>query len=410
MPPRQASRDRDPETPQPIPILFFTVFRGFATGGPTFTRNLLLEIDRERLRPILVSNEESPLTDEARRLGIDTVVVALDSELTSRNRRLMSASLAAQLRGLGNVLRHNREIARIAKQHRVQVFWGSGIRSIALIALAAFVRRAPLVWNVGFSYDFGRRAWLPKLVKWVCFLLCRVVVTEASNQPPQMFGRFVCRAFPGKFVTLPPGIAAERMTELTAPRDPSVEAAGRFRVLHVGSIHANKNQLMLVRALPGLVEAHPEIQVDLAGPVQDEAFDEQIRRFVAEHKLEDHVRLLGWRDDVPQLMSESDVLVICSNSEGIPNAVREAMYARLPVVATAVGGLPEIVSDGETGLLVPKGDSERLREALALLVDDPERRRAMGLRAREIVEQRYSLAAWARGYNDLFARLALKRR
>ena len=263
------------------------------------------------------------------------------------------------------------------------------------------------MWNVGFSYEFGKRAWLPKLVKWSCLLLSRVVVTQASNQPVRMFGRVVCRLFARKFVTLPPGIARERVAALTEHRGKSEDPdAERFRILHVGSIHPNKNQLMLVRALPGLVEAHPGIHVDLAGPVQDEPYAEQIRRFVAKEKLEHHVRFLGWRDDVPKLMCESDALVICSNTEGIPHVVREAMYAGLPVVATAVGGLPEIVVDGETGLLVPKGDAQRLQEALTVLLEDPSMLRAMGSRAREVVKEKYSLEAWAQNYNDLFVRLA----
>lgn len=405
-----AGSDRSPETVPRVPILFFTFFRGFATGGPTTTRNLLLQIDRDRLRPILITQEESPLVDEARALGIDTVILPLAPELKSRNRSLLSSSLGQKLKSLANVFRHNREIARIAKEYDARVFWGGGIQSIVLIGIAARALRVPLVWNVGFSYDFGKGSWLPKLVKWSCLLLCRIVVTQASNQPPRMFGDVVCRLFPKKFVTLPPGIAEDRVAALSeALRESVAKDEERFRILHVGSIHPNKNQLMLVTALSGLVngpDAHRQVQVDLAGPIQDEVYAERIRQFIAEEKLADHVHFLGWRDDVPKLMSQSDALVLCSNSEGIPHAVREAMYAGLPVVATAVGGLPEIVVDQETGLLVPKGDSERLREALAFLLEDPERCREMGVRAREVVEKKYSLVAWAQNYNDLFVRLA----
>ena len=102
----QTSRtDRGPETKPPVPMLFITLFRGFATRGPIFTRNLRLQIDCKRLRAILVSTEGNPLIEDARIPGIDTVVLPLVSELTSRNRRLLSATVGEKLRSLGNPIR-----------------------------------------------------------------------------------------------------------------------------------------------------------------------------------------------------------------------------------------------------------------------------------------------------------------
>jgi glycosyltransferase involved in cell wall biosynthesis len=105
------------------------------------------------------------------------------------------------------------------------------------------------------------------------------------------------------------------------------------------------------------------------------------------------VHLLGERDDVPALLAQGDLFVLSTLSEGMPIAVLEAMAAGLPVVASAVGGIPEIVVDGETGLLVPPGnDPAPLAAAIRELLGDPERRRRMGEAGRRRVEERHDVA------------------
>jgi glycosyltransferase involved in cell wall biosynthesis len=103
--------------------------------------------------------------------------------------------------------------------------------------------------------------------------------------------------------------------------------------------------------------------------------------------LGERVRLLGFRADVPRLLTAADLLVISSRREGLPNVALEAMAARRPLIATAVSGTPEVVRDGETGLLVPPAAPESLAAALSALAGDPVRRRQMGERGRRRVEQ-----------------------
>jgi glycosyltransferase involved in cell wall biosynthesis len=101
------------------------------------------------------------------------------------------------------------------------------------------------------------------------------------------------------------------------------------------------------------------------------------------------VVMTGRRMDVPKLVHAFDVFALSSKSEGLPLVVPEAMAAGLPIVATAVGGLPSVVDEGETGLLVPV-DEAALAAALARLERDRDKARAMGARAREVALDRYS--------------------
>ena len=97
-----------------------------------------------------------------------------------------------------------------------------------------------------------------------------------------------------------------------------------------------------------------------------------MRQLAADLGLAGRVHFLGQRRDIPDLLAALDIFVLPSHSEGVSLALLEAMAAGLPVIATAVGGLPEVVTDGENGLLIPPKDPEALAAALARLLADPD--------------------------------------
>jgi glycosyltransferase involved in cell wall biosynthesis len=120
--------------------------------------------------------------------------------------------------------------------------------------------------------------------------------------------------------------------------------------------------------------------------------------------LETAVRLCGPRRDIPDLLARCDVFALSSRSEGGPISVLEAMAAGLPVVASDVGGVGEIVVDQQTGLLVPPGDPDALAAALERLLADPALRHRLGAAGRERAAQRFSLGALRAAHLELYAR------
>jgi glycosyltransferase involved in cell wall biosynthesis len=119
------------------------------------------------------------------------------------------------------------------------------------------------------------------------------------------------------------------------------------------------------------------------------------------YRLDDKVRFLGHRDDVPRLLAAADLLVLPSKYEGLPNIVLEAMRFRKPVVATAAPGTTELVVDGQTGRLVPVGNPQALAAALRAVLNDPAEAHRLGEAGRARVETRFTAAAMI----DQFARL-----
>jgi glycosyltransferase involved in cell wall biosynthesis len=125
---------------------------------------------------------------------------------------------------------------------------------------------------------------------------------------------------------------------------------------------------------------------------------------IARHGLDGVVQLLGQRGDVPQLLAAADLYVSPSLSEGAPVTHLEAMAAGTPVVATAVGGVPELIDDGQNGLLVPAGQPEPLANAILRALDNPDVMRRLAERGRMTVRN-YGAEAWARRIEDEYLRL-----
>ena len=122
----------------------------------------------------------------------------------------------------------------------------------------------------------------------------------------------------------------------------------------------------------------------------DGNYRKELERLSRQLGLDNSVQFVGFRHDAPTLMHAFDVFVLPSSIEGLPVTILEAMAARKPVVATRVGGVPELVVEGETGLLVPPRDPERLSQAIIDLLQDPDVARCMGIRGRERVRQYFS--------------------
>ena len=170
-------------------------------------------------------------------------------------------------------------------------------------------------------------------------------------------------------------------------------------IVSVGRLHEPKDFVTLAQALRVLPAGTFRAEIVGDGPDRPD-----VEAALAAGGVRQAVELAGERDDVPERLAAADVFVLSSRSECMPISVLEAMAAGLPVVASAVGGLPEMVEDGHTGYLVAPGDAAALGEALARLVADPDLRRRMGAAGRRRARERFDLPAFAAAHLDLYER------
>jgi L-malate glycosyltransferase len=176
---------------------------------------------------------------------------------------------------------------------------------------------------------------------------------------------------------------------------------GAPTVAVIGNLWPVKGHRTLVEAVARLPSELHHVRFLCAGEGPER---EYLAGRIAKLGLTGRVLLLGHRLDVPGILNRASAACLCSSAEGLSNALMEAMAARLPIVATRVGGNPELVHDGDNGLLVPAGDSDALAGALRTLLSAPAEAREMGLRGRRRVESDLTMERMAQGHGALYRR------
>ena len=227
-------------------------------------------------------------------------------------------------------------------------------------------------------------------------------VSEAMRRNVEGLG-----APPEKVLVNRPAIPVERFAPLAAARRPAVPD-GPLRLLSVGRLAWVKGYDDVLRALAPVVASGREVQYRVVGDGDER---EKLAFLIDQLGLDGHVRLLGACDEteVTDLLAWADAFVLSSLSEGISNAVLEAMASGLPVVSTDCGGMAEVIDDGIDGLLVPVGDRRALRGALERLADEPELRRRLGAAAADRAASSFGIERQVQTFAAAYDALAADR-
>jgi glycosyltransferase involved in cell wall biosynthesis len=351
---------------------------GDVAGGQLVALRLARAARDRGLDVALVSPTRGPFVDLARREGMEATILpirgALDLAAVGRLRRHLRTERADvlhthahfSLNVVGRVAARLAGARVVAHMHIENAFRPAGVGRTAQVVLDNASAR---------------------LCSWI------VAVSEATRTA------LVRQGYPAKrTVTIYNGVDP-------APAVDSGRADDRPpQLLEVARLCDVKGQRELIAALEGL--RRRDAVLLLAGDDLEAggAFRRALEVEAEQQGLGDRVRLLGHRDDVRRLIGDADVMVLPSHAEGLPLVVLEAMAAAKPVVATAVGGVPELVVDGETGLLVPPGDVEALTRALDDLLGDPDRARRLGEAGRRRALEKFSADEAAARVLELYGR------
>jgi glycosyltransferase involved in cell wall biosynthesis len=195
-----------------------------------------------------------------------------------------------------------------------------------------------------------------------------------------------------KIVAVPPGIDPERFHPSVCGRAVREELGVKGRVVGlVANLRGSKGHRFFLEAARRVLVEMPDTRFLIVG---DGIGYDDIRRRVREMGLEAHVVMTGFRRDIPAVMAALDVLVLPSvKSEASSQVIPQALAVGTPVVATTVGGSPELIDDGKTGRLVPPADARALADAIVSLLRDPGAAAAMARAGGELVRARYTLEA-----------------
>jgi glycosyltransferase involved in cell wall biosynthesis len=346
-------------------------------------------VERLRLHPegfeavVACLEPSGPMLEQVRALGYEPLVFPLKGTMLQPNTAVQVARIAALIKERG---------ARIV--HTTDFYSNTlGFLAARLAGAKSVVSRVDLGH---LREGFGK--WHREGEKLVS-RLADVVVANAEAVRQLCIDEEGCK--PENVVVVRNGLDLEHFDGLAAQPLREPLPPGPI-VAVIGNLWPVKGHRTLVEAVARLPEDLRHVRFVCAGEGPERNF---LQARIGELGLGERVYLLGHRLDVPAILARSQAACLCSSAEGLSNALMEAMAARLPVVATRVGGNPELVREGETGWLVPYGDAGALADRLTHLLRSPELARAMGGRGRERVEQELTIARMADGYGALYRRL-----
>lgn len=196
--------------------------------------------------------------------------------------------------------------------------------------------------------------------------------------------------------------AAKAVSSRTAIREEFGFTDDDFLVVQVARLHRLKDHRTALRAIDRARRQCPNMRLLLAGEGDERS---AIETTISDLNLSEHVVLAGTRSDVTDLLLASDAFLLTSISEGIPLTVIEAMAAELPVVATSVGGVPEMISDGDSGFLCSAGDDAALAGRLVALAMNPHERSRIGLAGNLAAKRHFSLDQMLNTYRTIYAQM-----
>jgi glycosyltransferase involved in cell wall biosynthesis len=276
----------------------------------------------------------------------------------------------------------------------------------ALVGLAAFFAGAPATYGVSTTdpVHYSQSRWKPFLLAHCARPFCAGEVAVSGAVADVLKSKL---RLPAKRISVihngcDVGLIAARAARTRLARGTGRDAVPR--ILMSGKIASVKDQPTAVRAVEILRRRGQPVELWIAGHATRQERRVILESLIEELNLTGAVKLLGPRDDIPELLGECDVLLHCSRSEGFPMAIVEAMAAGVPVVASDTPGCREALGGGRTGLLAEPGNPESFADALMQLLADDAMRDRLVLAGSERVRSKFDVSHMAAGYSQLLMR------
>jgi len=365
--------------PEPPRRILYAIETSQAGGSQVAMLTLAERIDRSRFEPIFALPAPGWLGERLAERKIPTVFV--DNAVGSRG---------FDWRLLGSLVSCIRE-------HDIDLVHAFLFGMNFYGTLAGRVAQCPVIVSLRSThYDFAkpRRIWCWRLMRrWSSAMVA--VSHDAARTLSGAVG-----VPPSEIAVIHNGVDVSRFPQAPAgPRPPDLPPAPMIAT--VGRVCEIKGQEYLIRALPRLRDLVGPVSVAIFGENTEPTFS-RLQELAAELEVSDRVYFAGLRDDIAGLLPWADVFALPSLSEGISNALLEAMAAGRPIVATDVGGNPELIRDCENGLLVPAADPEALARAIARLIADPSFAAELAATARKRAQEDFSIEAMVQRHEELY--------
>jgi glycosyltransferase involved in cell wall biosynthesis len=403
--------DQPPQSPaSPIRVLFFdhTATLG---GGEIALMNLVRHLDPRKVKPVVVLAADGALAERLRPT-IETYILPLAPNVASIKKDTLGVSTLFRIPQLFTVFTYARHLARFIREHNIDLVHTNSLKADIIGGIAGRFVRRPVVWHIR---DRVEDDYLPAPVVRLFRFLCGVIPAYViANSAATL--RTLHLGTRQHSSSIPSGVDLDLKTVVVRDRTQSIASRGDgpsdpeiFRIGLIGRISPWKGQHIFLQAADHVHRRFPKARFVIVGAALfgEDGYERRVRQLSAQLGLEEVVEFAGFRPDVQRAIAELDLVVHASTTgEPFGQVIIEGMAAGKPVVATNGGGVPEIIEDGQSGILVPMDDAPALADAICRVLADPEQAKAMGARARQRVMDHFTVEETARRvqavYEEIF--------
>ncbi|OGX61785.1 MAG: hypothetical protein A2189_01925 [Paenibacillus sp. RIFOXYA1_FULL_44_5] len=349
-----------------------------------------------RSQAVIIAPEGELLT-RARLAGIPVIPLTIAKARLSSNPILLLKSMAALIHG-------GWSFAKIVRSSGIEIVHANSLRAGIMASLFAWVHRLPVIWHVR---DIPPSGLVGTAIRWLAQAAANAVIgiSRTVTEP------FTVRALADRTHLVHNGVEIHEIGLLEKEKYRQ-EMRRQFHtpdhaavVSIIGQITPWKRQEDAISAVHQLVQNGHDVYLWVVGEAkfrpENLQYADKLHKLAQQMGMEERVIFTGFRDDIPEICSATDVLFLCSDQEPFGRVIIEAMLQRTAIVATHAGGVPEIVTP-DCGILYPVGHIEQLVHAADTLISDKSLRKTMGINGNKRVKQYFSIERTAERVEDVY--------
>jgi glycosyltransferase involved in cell wall biosynthesis len=403
---------------RPVRVLYFDHTAALG-GGEIALLNLVRHIDRIKVHPVVLLSANGPLCERLNPVA-EVHVLPLSPDILKVKKDSLGLGFVLQVLKLLRTAIYICRVARWMRKMRIDLVHTNSLKSDIIGGFAARLCGLPVIWHVR---DRIEDDYLPRPVVRVFRVLARmvpvfVIANSSATLATLGFGSAARGTAIPSDIELEHGEAVEGQQVRVVHDGLDVERCARAitpangdpRIGLIGRLSRWKGQHVFLRAAAIVHREFPSARFQIIGAALfgQEAYEQEIRELCTELGLDSVVEFTGFRSDIQNTIANLEIVVHASiTGEPFGQVIVEGMASGKPVIATNGGGVPEIVEDGVTGLLVPMNNPEELAEAIRRLLTDPHEAQQMALRGLEHVRRHFTIQQTARKVERVYEALCI---
>jgi glycosyltransferase involved in cell wall biosynthesis len=404
--PTQFNIMRAPTPSEPIRVLFVDHTAQLG-GGEIALRNLARALDPSRVSTKILLFANGPLVEQLGEGNHSVHVLPLSTRISQTRKDAVGWKSLLKLGDLVTSLLFVFRLARLIRNLKVDVVHTNSLKAHVLGGIAARLVGVPVIWHLRdrIAPDYLPRSAV-QLVRFLARFLPHFVIANSRATLETISPQHSQNSSSShRFKVIHDGCLLPSGREASDPDGP-------LSIGMVGRISPWKGQHVFVKAAAIVRDIYPEASFEIIGaPLFSEtAYEQELRTLASSFQLEGNLRFTGFINDIGSTFERLQIVVHASIiGEPFGQVIIEGMAAGKPVIATQSGGIPEIVEDGATGLLIPPKDEHALARAMIFLLRNPERAAQMGLQGRERVKNLFTIERHARAVEQVYVELLRSR-